>query len=62
MDKIAQKFRSHRDSETAGRDYYRSLTPQQRLDLLLDLIAQTQPDENKQGFARVYRVAKLHGR
>ena len=62
MDKIAQKFRSHRDSEAAERDYYRSLTPQQRLDLLLDLIAQTQPDETEQGFARVYRVAKLHGR
>ncbi len=62
MEKVVKKFRSHRESEAAERAYYRSLTPQQRLDILLDLIAQGQPDETEQGFARVYRIVKLHGR
>ena len=62
MEKIARQFRSHRESDEADRAYNRSLTPQQRLEILLDLIAQAQGHETQPGFARVYRIVKLHER
>jgi hypothetical protein len=53
-------FHSFAESERADRAYYRSLTPSQRLDLLLELIQQWQGDETAKGFERVYRVVELH--
>jgi hypothetical protein len=61
VEKIVRKFQSHRASQQSDVEYYRSLSPQQRIEILLDLIAQGTPDEAQQGFARVYRVTKLHG-
>ena len=61
MEKIVRRFKSHRDSQQPDLEYYLSLTPQERLDILLELIARGTPDEAEQGFARVYRVTKLHG-
>ena len=60
MEKTLRVFRSHQESEKADKEYYRSLTPQQRLDILLEIIAQGQGDETAKGFERVYRVVKLH--
>jgi len=60
MEKVVRKYRSHRESEQADREYLRSLTPEQRVDLLLELVAQAQSHETEQGFARVYRIVKLH--
>lgn len=60
MEKVGNKFRSHRESEQADLAYYRSLTPNERLAILPDLIDQAQGNEAEQGFARVYRVVKLH--
>ena len=60
MEKVARKFSSYAESERADREYYRSLTPQQRVDIVLELVARTQTDETDQGFARVYRVVKRH--
>lgn len=62
MDKILRKFPSHRQSTDADRQYYLSLTPSERLAIQLDLIARTQSHDLEQGFTRVYRVVKLHGR
>ena len=62
MEKVMQKFPSHRQSEEADRAYYQSLSPQERLEILLKLIAQGQPDETEQRLTRVYRIVKLHGR
>jgi hypothetical protein len=60
METVARKFSSFAESDRADREYYRSLTPEQRLDILLELVARAQDDEAEQGFARVYRVVKLH--
>ncbi len=63
LDRMQGEFRifhSFAESERADRAYYRSLTPSQRLELLLELIQQWQGDETAKGFERVYRVAKLH--
>ena len=60
MEIVARKFSSFAESDRADREYYRSLTPEQRLDILLELVARAQTDEAEQGFARVYRVVKLH--
>jgi hypothetical protein len=60
MDIVARKFNSFAESERADREYYRSLTPEQRLDILLDLIARAYPEAASQPIERVYRIIKLH--
>ncbi len=59
MEKVAHVFRSFADSGRSDRDYYQSLTPEQRLSILLELIQQNQPHETEQRLERVYRVVKL---
>ena len=60
MEKVVQKFSSHEASDAADRAYYRSLTPEQRLDILLTLIARGKaPYERGQPIARVCRIVKL---
>jgi hypothetical protein len=61
VDKVIQKFRSIHDAELADRDYYRSLSPQQRLDLLLELLASARSDETEYGFARFIALLKSTG-
>lgn len=60
MDKVVRKFGSFAEAEKADREYYRSLTGQQRLDILLELLASAQDtqDEAAKGFERVYRIIK----
>ncbi len=61
MQKVVQKFSSHQASDAADRAYYRSLTPEQRLDMLFTLIAQGKaPHELGQKPAKVFRIVKLH--
>jgi hypothetical protein len=60
VEKIVRKFQSHAAAEQADTEYYRSLKTQHRLDLLLDLLRQVTSNEAEQGFARVYRITKLH--
>lgn len=62
MEKAVFKARSHRESEEADREYYASLSPQERVNVLLELVAQAQTHEAGQEFAQVYRVVKLHER
>ena len=63
MEKSARKFDSHHAADAADRAYYRSLSPAQRLDILLDLInAQRSHDETSQRLARVCRVVKRRAR
>jgi hypothetical protein len=38
MERTVAKFSSHKAAENANLEFYRSLTPQQRLDILLELI------------------------
>jgi hypothetical protein len=61
MQKVARIFRSQAEAEKADREFYRSLTPSQRLDILVTLIARgniTRSDETGPGLKRVYRVTK----
>lgn len=60
MEREARVFRSFAASEKADREYYRSLTPGQRLEILFQLMEQGQGDESSKGFERVYRITKLH--
>ena len=55
-----QVFASFAEAEEADRQYYRSLTPNQRLDNLLMLRDQYRPYSNDltEGFKRVYRIIK----
>ncbi|HTV48801.1 MAG TPA: hypothetical protein VMG59_10205 [Phycisphaerae bacterium] len=59
MQKQVRKFRSHAQAEAADRAYYKSLTPEQRLDILLDIVnSQRSNDENSRRLARIHTVIK----
>lgn len=55
------RFRSFEESDAHDAEYYRNLTPDERVDILLTLVAQYTEslDEAAQGFAYVCRVARL---
>ena len=60
MQKTIQKFGSFADAEKADAAYYRSLSPGQRLDILLAMVEQMQPrDETERRLKRVYRIVEL---
>lgn len=61
MKRDLQVFDSHADAERADTLYYASLTPQERVDLLLDLIAAHREamGEASERFERVCRVTEL---
>ena len=58
MEKRVRKFKSHAEAEDADREYYRSLTPEQRMKILFQLIEEGRI-EASEGFQRVYQVVKL---
>ncbi|HVJ91424.1 MAG TPA: hypothetical protein VM580_16590 [Labilithrix sp.] len=61
MDKSVQVFHSFEEAERADEAYYASLTPQERVDLLLDLVASYRESmgEAAARFERVCRVIEL---
>ena len=61
MKKVLNVFPSVQAAEKADREFYKSLSPSERLEILLTLIRRNQPDkrdETGQGLKRVYRVIK----
>ena len=61
MEKTIQVFHSFAEAEKANNDYYRSLSPATRVEILLELRARWQdrkPNEASEGFKRVYRIIK----
>ena len=58
MESRVRTFRTHGEAERADRAYYRALTPQQRLDLLLELVERGNHGTASR-LARVYRIVKL---
>ena len=61
MEKRIQVFHSFADAERADKEYYRSLSPDERMKILLALIDQwrdIKSDEPTEGFKRVYRITK----
>jgi hypothetical protein len=61
MERTVAKFSSHREADKATLDYYRSLSPQQRLDILLEMVesSRKEGDAAAERFERVYRITKL---
>jgi hypothetical protein len=45
VEKVVRKFRSFQEAEEADREFYRSLTGEQRVDILLELNRQAFGDE-----------------
>jgi hypothetical protein len=60
MKKTIEVFRSFTEANEADKKYYRSLSPNERVALLLLLREQYRPysDELTEGFKRVYRITK----
>jgi hypothetical protein len=61
LERIAQVFKSFDDAESADEEYYASLEPSERVDILLELIEfhQDSLGEVAQRFERVCRVTQL---
>ncbi|HEX7185149.1 MAG TPA: hypothetical protein VF756_25205 [Thermoanaerobaculia bacterium] len=64
MERIVQVFDRHADAEAADRAFYASLSPQERLNMLLDLMERHRGGigEAAERFERVYRLTSLSGR
>jgi hypothetical protein len=58
MEKAARIFHSLAEAEKADDEYYRSLAPEQRLEILFDLVKSRQTDP-EQRLERVCRIIKL---
>jgi hypothetical protein len=61
MEKVVKLLSSFSQADEEDKRFYRSLTPAQRLDILLTLVAQRQAmqaNETTEGFKRVYRTIK----
>ncbi len=61
MERVVQKFSSFEEADKADREYYRQLTPRQRVDMCLELSARLRKElgEDSERLARVYRIVKL---
>jgi hypothetical protein len=62
MEKVVRIAKSFEEADRADREYYQSLTPVQRLEILFELNRHWPRDENAQhpeGLARVYRIIKF---
>jgi len=57
IERVLEAFDSHEDADRASARYYRALTPQERIDLALELMRPTY--EAHPRFERVYRVVEL---
>jgi uncharacterized protein YccT (UPF0319 family) len=64
MERVLRVFESHEDAAQADRDELAAMTPQQRLDRALDLIAwyREARGETQQRFERVAHVVQLEWR
>ena len=61
MEPAVAKFRTHREAEEATREFYRRLSPVERLEILFSLraLAPKEHDAASERLARVYRIAQL---
>jgi len=61
MQRIIRKFRTFREAEEANREYYRQLSPPERLEILFQLraMALKENDADSERLARVYRITEL---
>jgi hypothetical protein len=61
MEPVVAKFRTYQEAEEASREYYRRLSPAERLEILFQLraFAFQEDDASSESMARVYRIAQL---
>jgi hypothetical protein len=61
MKLVFSKFQTFREADAATREYYRRLSPEERLEILFQLRAMVhkESDAASRGLARVYRIAQL---
>jgi hypothetical protein len=61
MRRIVAKFRTHQEADEATREYYRRLSPAERLEILFQLrsLVHKEDDATSGRLARVYRIAQL---
>ena len=60
MERVVRKFDSHAEAAKADRAYARSLTPEQRLDILFELVARYREEHGcSERLERVYRIVEL---
>jgi len=61
MKLVVNKFQSFHEADAATRDYYRRLSPVERLEMLFQLraMAHKESDGTSGRLARVYRIAQL---
>ena len=61
IERTVQKFSSPEEADRAEREYYNSLSPEQRVEVLLELMnrARDLTDPASQRVERVYRIVKL---
>jgi hypothetical protein len=64
MEKTVAKFGSFAEADKANKRYYLSLSPAQRMEIFLELLARYRDsiDDAPAGFERVYRIVKRHRR
>jgi hypothetical protein len=61
MQAVVAKFRTFREAEDATREYYRKLSPAERLEILFQLraLVHKESDAPSRRLARVCRIAQL---
>ena len=60
MERIVRRFDSHAEADAADRAYYLSLTPQQRLEILFELVRLYREEHGcSERLERVYRIVEL---
>ncbi len=61
MEPVVAKFRTFHKAEAATRDYYRRLSPEERLEILFQLrtMAHKETDAASGRLARVYRITQI---
>jgi hypothetical protein len=61
MEPVVRVFRSHQQADEADREFYASLTPEQRVDIVLQLqnMLRDPNDPASERLAPVYRIVPL---
>jgi len=60
MESVVRHFGSYAEAEAADRAYYQSLTPEQRLEILFELVHRYREEHGcSERFERVYRIVEL---
>lgn len=59
VEKVVRLFESHAEAEEADARFYAELTPQERIEIVIQLRDQRHPHASQQGLARVYRIVEF---